>query len=82
MRTHTQSASEKHVEKARVLFEYVAEEADELSVKDGDIVEVVTKDAQEGWWEVREGGDGRRGRDGGRGEEGERDGGRGRGREG
>ncbi len=54
--THTHTASEKHVEKAKVLFEYVAEEADELSVKVGDIVEVVTKDAQEGWWEVREGG--------------------------
>ena len=51
--THTHTAAGKQVEKAKVLFEYVAEESDELSIKVGDIVEVLKKDTQEGWWEVR-----------------------------
>ncbi len=50
--THTHVASEKQVEKAKVLYDYAAEEPDELSIHSGNIVEVVKKDAQEGWWEV------------------------------
>lgn len=39
---------------ARVLFDYAASEDDELSIKNGDVVEVVKKDAQDGWWMVGE----------------------------
>ena len=45
---------EKQLERAKVTFDYTAEQADELSIKFGDVVEVLKKD-QEGWWEVREG---------------------------
>ena len=42
-----------------MVFDYVAEQSDELSISVGDVVEVLKKD-QEGWWEVR-GGEGRGG---------------------
>ena len=37
-----------------MLFDYTAEQADELTIKFGEILEVVSKDldGQEGWWEV------------------------------
>ena len=37
-----------------MLFDYTAERADELSIKMGEILEVVSKNVhdQEGWWEV------------------------------
>ena len=46
---------EKQVERARVLFDYAAEQPDELTIKVGEVLEVVSKDldGQEGWWEVR-----------------------------
>ena len=36
----------------KVLFDYTAEQPDELSIKVGEILEVVTKDVEDGWWEV------------------------------
>ena len=42
----------KQVERAKVLFNYTAEQPDELSIKVGEVLEVVSKDVQEGWWEV------------------------------
>ena len=45
---------EKQVERAKVLFDYTAEQPDELTIKVGEILEVVSKDldGQDGWWEV------------------------------
>ena len=45
----------KQVERARVLFDYTAQQSDELTIKVGEVLEVVSKelDGQEGWWEVR-----------------------------
>ena len=42
------------VERVKVMFDYTAEQPDELSVEVGDVLEVVSKevDDQEGWWEV------------------------------
>lgn len=36
-------------------FEYEADNDDELTIRVGDVVEIITKDVdqQEGWWEVR-----------------------------
>ena len=46
-----------------MVFDYVAEQSDELSISVGDVVEVLKKD-QEGWWEVRGGEKRREGRGG------------------
>ena len=43
---------EKQVDRAEVLFDYTAEQADELSIRVGEILEVVSKEVEEGWWEV------------------------------
>jgi len=43
---------EKQVEWAKVLFNYTAEQPDKLSIKVEEVLEVVSKDVQEGWWEV------------------------------
>ena len=42
----------KQVERAKVLFDYYAMRPDELSITVGEVVEVVSKDKEEGWWEV------------------------------
>ena len=36
----------------RVLFDYTAKQPNELSIKVGEILEVVARDVEEGWWEV------------------------------
>ena len=43
---------EDQVDRVKVLFDYTAQQPDELSIKVGEILEVVTKDVEEGWWEV------------------------------
>ena len=49
----SQSSSSKAVEKARVTFEYEADNPDELTIKVGEIVEIVNKNTDnDGWWEV------------------------------
>ena len=49
-----QSSSSKVVEKAKVTFEYDADNADELTIRVGEIVEIVNKNTDnDGWWEVR-----------------------------
>lgn len=40
------------MDRAKVLFNYYAMRPDELSIKVGEVVEVVSKDKEEGWWEV------------------------------
>ena len=35
-----------------VLFDYTAKQPDELSINVGEILEVVTMNVEEGWWEV------------------------------
>ena len=48
-------SSSKSVEKAKVLFEYEADNPDELTIKLGEIVEIVNKTTDnDGWWEVSE----------------------------
>ena len=48
-----QSSSSKVVEKAKVTFEYDADNADELTIRVGEIVEIVNKNTDnDGWWEV------------------------------
>lgn len=45
--------AEKLVERAKVTFDYEADDKDELTIKVGDVVDIVSKDEdQEGWWEV------------------------------
>ena len=34
------------------MYDYEAKQEDELTVKEGDIVEVVNKEEQDGWWKV------------------------------
>ena len=47
------SSSSKSIEKAKVTFEYEADNEDELTIKVGDMVEIVNKDTDnDGWWEV------------------------------
>ena len=47
------SSSSKPVEKAKVTFEYEADNPDELTIKVGEIVEIVNKNTDnDGWWEV------------------------------
>ena len=49
----SQSSSSKAVEKAKVIFEYEADNPDELTIKVGEIVEIVNKNTDnDGWWEV------------------------------
>ena len=49
-----QSSSTKPAEKARVTFEYEADNTDELTIRVGEIVEIVNKNTDnDGWWEVR-----------------------------
>ena len=42
-------------EQAKVTFDYEADNEDELTIRVGEIVEIISKDVdqQEGWWEVR-----------------------------
>ena len=43
----------KPVEKARVTFDYEADNEDELTIKVGEIVEIVNRNTEnDGWWEV------------------------------
>ena len=45
--------TDKVVEQAKVAFDYEADNDDELTVRVGDIVDIVNKDTeQDGWWEV------------------------------
>ena len=47
------SSSSKVVEKAKVTFEYDADNPDELTIRVGEIVEIVNKNTEnDGWWEV------------------------------
>ena len=40
--------------KAKVLFSYTASQDDEITIKEGDIVDVITMETgQDGWWMVR-----------------------------
>ena len=34
------------------MYDYEAEQEDELTVKEGDIVKVVDNEEQDGWWKV------------------------------
>ncbi|XP_062511449.1 SH3 domain-containing kinase-binding protein 1-like isoform X2 [Corticium candelabrum] len=52
----SQAVLKKRVEKCKVVFDYVAEASDELSLKIGDIIEIVRKDVADGWWEGKLGG--------------------------
>ena len=36
----------------RVVFDYTAQQPDELSIKVGEILEVLSKEVEEGWWKV------------------------------
>ena len=46
-------STEKPVERAKVTFDYDADNDDELTIKVGEIVDIVNKDIeQDGWWEV------------------------------
>ena len=39
------------------MFSYVADQEDEVTIKDGDIVDVLEQDTgQDGWWRIRAGG--------------------------
>ena len=39
------------------MFGYIADQEDEVSVKDGDIVDILEQDTgQDGWWRIRAGG--------------------------
>jgi len=40
------------VDRVKVLFGYIAKQPNELSIKVGEILEVVARDVEEGWWEV------------------------------
>ena len=40
------------VEKAKVTFKYEADNPDELTIKVGEIVEIINKNTDVGWWEV------------------------------
>ena len=41
--------------KAKVMFSYTASEDDEITIKEGDIVDVITMETGHGWWLVRYG---------------------------
>ena len=34
------------------MFDYTAQQPDELSIKVGEILEVLSKEVEEGWWKV------------------------------
>ena len=38
--------------KVRVMFDCTAEQPDELSIKVGEILEVLSREVEEGWWKV------------------------------
>ena len=42
------------MEQAKVTFDYDADNDDELTIKVGEVVDIINKDVdqQEGWWEV------------------------------
>ena len=47
--------ADKVVEQAKVIFDYEADNEDELTIKVGQLVDIVSKDTdQDGWWEVIE----------------------------
>ena len=51
------------VEQAKVVFDYDADNDDELTIKVGEVVDIISKDVdQDGWWEVHSGDGGREGR--------------------
>ena len=41
------------VEKVKVLFDYEKDNSDELTIKVGEVYDIVDKEIQEGWWKVR-----------------------------
>lgn len=41
------------LERAKVVFAYTSEQEDELTIQTGDILEVVDKAEQDGWWKVK-----------------------------
>lgn len=50
----SQSSPSRSIEKAKVIFEYDADNPDELTIRVGEIVEIVNKNTDnDGWWEVR-----------------------------
>ena len=36
----------------RVVFDYTAQESDELSIKVGEILEVLSEEVEDGWWNI------------------------------
>ena len=46
-------AQQRQVRWARALFKYEAVEADDLSFNEGDAIELVDQDRQDGWWQGR-----------------------------
>ena len=49
---HQLNVRRNKVEQAKVFFNYIAEQPDELSTKVEEVLEVVSKDIQERWREV------------------------------
>ena len=45
--------NETQLERAKVIYDYNSEQEDELTIKVGELLEVVDKTEQDGWWKVR-----------------------------
>lgn len=53
---HTTRPPGRSEQKAKVMFSYLADQEDEVTIKDGDIVDVLEQDTgQDGWWRIRAG---------------------------
>lgn len=51
------TAQEPQPQKAKVMFSYNADQDDEVSVVEGDVVDVIAMQTdQDGWWKVKAGG--------------------------
>ncbi|KAL1925433.1 uncharacterized protein VTP21DRAFT_316 [Calcarisporiella thermophila] len=47
------SRSSKQIDQVRALYDYEARSGAEMSIRAGDLIEVVSRDCAEGWWEGR-----------------------------
>eukprot|EP01147_Barroeca_monosierra_P002369 gene2369-8069_t len=47
----TPSAKQDDAEYCKALFEYVPQQDDELLLKPGDVIRIISKEAEDGWWE-------------------------------